>query len=102
MDHPLIKTSAAFALGAVLFACPAYAVSPLALDNSPSLLIPVEDEENEELMREMETDEATPEGAAGTNKEAPQAAQPKQPKEEGKGSDDVEEEEFKEGGVVPE
>jgi hypothetical protein len=101
MAHPSLKIGAALVLGAVLFSCPAYAVSPVALDNNPLLLIPVEDEENEELMREMETDEAPPEGAAGTSKEAPQAAQPK-PKEEGKGSDDVEEEEFKEDGVIPE
>lgn len=49
MDHPSLKICAALVLGAVLLAAPAYAVSPLSLDNSPSLLLAVEDVENEEV-----------------------------------------------------
>jgi hypothetical protein len=59
MVHPLIKIGAAFALGGAFFACPAYAVSPLALDTSPSLLVPVQDEENEEVWRDFVTSSAS-------------------------------------------
>jgi len=102
MDHPLIKISTAFALGAVVLACPAHAVSPVALDKTSSFLIPVADEANEELMREMEPGVTTPEAGAGAKEEAPPAAQPERPKEEGKGSEDMEEEAFKEDGMIPE
>lgn len=100
MVHPLIKI-AALALGGALFACPAYAASPLAVDNSPSLVIPVQDEENEEVWRDLRPDITPPPAAVGKEGEAPQAAQPEKPKEEGKG--EVEEKEMKEEGLdVPE
>ena len=102
MKHPLIKISTAFALGAFVLASPAYAVSPLSLDKNPSLLVPVVDE-NEEMMRDMESGDTAPDAAAGAKEEAPKAAPAEEPKEEGKGSDDIEEEEMKEDGLnVPE
>jgi hypothetical protein len=98
MDHPFIKAGAALVLGAVL-ASPAYAVSPLSLADTASLLIPVEDEENEEVWRDLRPDVAPPEAAVGKEGEAPQAAPPERPKEEG----EIEEKEMKEGGLpVPE
>src|SRR5262245_66096439 len=51
MVHPLIKIGAALALGGVIFACLAFAVSPPSPNTRPSLLIPVQDEENEEVWR---------------------------------------------------
>ncbi len=103
MVHPFIKTGAAFALGGALLASPAYAVSPLSLDSSPSLLILVEDEENEEVWRDLRPDITPPEAAVGKEGEAPPSAPPERPKEEGKGSGDIEEKEMKEDGLnVPE
>ena len=101
MDHRLIKAGAALLLGAVL-ASPAYAVSPLSLNNT-ALVIPVEDEENKELWRDLETEVTPPEAAVGDEEEAPKAAPPERPREEGKDSDDIEEKEMKEDGLnVPE
>src|SRR5262245_8303153 len=51
--HPLIKIGAALALGGLIFACPAFAVSPPSPNTRPSLLIPVQDEENEEVWRDL-------------------------------------------------
>ncbi|MGD9502939.1 MAG: hypothetical protein AB7V40_10700 [Methyloceanibacter sp.] len=100
MVHPLIKIGAALALGGVFFACPAYAVSPLSLDGGPSLLVPVQDEENEEVWRDLRPDITPPPAAVGREGEAPQATEP--PKEEGKGSGEIEEKELKEDGLIPE
>ena len=102
MVHPLLKIAAAFALGAAVFACPAFAVSPPSLDNSPSLLVPVQDEENEEVWRDLRPDITPPPAAVGREGEAPQMTEPEPPKEEGNGSD-IEEKEMKEDGLnVPE
>lgn len=85
MDHAFIKFGAAFVLGGALFACPAYALSPLSLNGGTSLIVPAADEENEEVMRDMRPDEMPPEETGG-EKKAPEA-----PKESGSG--DVEDEE---------
>ena len=99
MDHPFIKTGAAFMLGA-FFAYPANAVSPPSLNDTASLLVPVEDEENEELWRDLQTEVTPPEAAVGETEEAPKAAEPERRKDEG--SDEIEEKELKEDGVIPE
>jgi hypothetical protein len=104
MDHPSLKICAALVLGAVLLAAPAYAVSPLSLDNSPSLLLAVEDVENEEVWRDLRPDITPPEAAVGKEQEAPKhEVKPEQPKEEAKASGEIEEKEMKEDGLdVPE
>jgi hypothetical protein len=102
MVHPLIKIGAAFALGGAFFACPAYAVSPLALDTSPSMLVPVQDEENEEVWRDLRPDITPPPAAVGREGEAPQPTEAERPKEEGKGSGEVEEKALEEDGLIPE
>jgi hypothetical protein len=103
MAHPLIRLGAALALGGALFACPAYAVSPQSLDRAPSLLVPVQDEENEELWRDLRPDVTPPAAAVGKEGEAAQGAGAAPPKEEGKSSGDIEEKEMKEDGLnVPE
>ena len=66
MDHPSLKICAALVLGAVLLAAPAYAVSPLSLDNSPSLLLAIEDVDNEEVWRDLRPDITPPEARQGT------------------------------------
>ncbi len=102
MVHPLIKIGAVFALGGALFACPAFAVSPPSPATSPSLLVPVQDEENEEVWRDLRPDITPPPAAVGKEGEAPQTTEPGRPKEEGKGSGDVEEKELKKDGLIPE
>lgn len=97
MDHPFITFGAALALGGALVASPAYAVF---LNEAPSLLIQVEDEENEEVWRDLRPDITPPEAAVGKAGEAPKAGQPEQPKREG--GSDIEEKELKEDGVIPE
>jgi len=101
MPHALIKTGAAFfALGGFAFASPALAFSPLPLNDTAALLIPVADEENEEVWQDLRPDVTPPPAAVGTEKEAPKSAAPEQPK--GEGSGDIEEKELKEDGSVPE
>jgi hypothetical protein len=101
MHYPFIKAGAAVLFGALL-ASPAYAVSPPSLNDNASLLIQVQDEENEELMRDMRTEDTEPEAPAAKEGEAPKAAPTERAKEEGQ-ADDVEEKEMKEDGLnVPE
>lgn len=102
MVHPLIKIGAVVALGGIFFACPAYAVSLLSLDTGPSLLVPVQDEENEEVWRDLRPDITPPPAAVGREGEAPQATEAERPKEEGKGSGEIEEKELEEDGLIPE
>jgi hypothetical protein len=100
MVHPLIKMGVAFALGGAVFACPAFALSPPSPTASPSLLIAVEDEENEEVWQDLRPDVTPPPAAVGEEKKAPQTTEPpERTKEEGKGSGDVEEKELKEDGL---
>jgi hypothetical protein len=102
MVHPLIKIGAALALGGTVFACPAFAVSPPSPGASHSLLIAAEDEENAEVWHDLRPDVTPPPAAVGKEGEAPQTTEPERPKEEGKGSGDVEEKELKKDGLIPE
>jgi hypothetical protein len=102
MLHPLLKIGAAFALGGAVFACPAFAVSPPSPGASPSLLITVEDEENAEVWHDLLPDVTPPPAAVGRDGETPPVTEPERPKEEGKGSEDIEEKELKEDGLIPE
>jgi hypothetical protein len=102
MVHPLIKIGAAFALGGAVFACPAFALSPPSPGFSPSMLIAVEDEENAEVWHDLLPDVTPPPAAVGEDREAPQTTEPpERPKEEGKGSGDIEEQELKRDGLIP-
>jgi hypothetical protein len=98
----LIKIGAGFALGGAIFACPAFAVSPPSPGASPSLLITVEDEENAEIWHDLLPDVTPPPAAVGRDAETPPVTEPERPKEEGKGSEDIEEKELKEDGLIPE
>jgi len=73
MDHKLIKISAAFVLGGALFACPAYALSPLSPYGGSSLVVPAGDVEDEEVMRDMRPDEMPAEETDG-EKQHPEGA----------------------------
>ena len=102
MLHPLLKIGAAFALGGAVFACPAFAISPPSPGASLSLLITVEDEENAEVWHDLLPDVTPPPAAVGRDAETPPVTEPERPKEEGKGSEDIEEKELKEDGLIPE
>ena len=98
----MLKIGAAFALGGAVFACPAFAVSPPSPGASLSLLITVEDEENAEVWHDLLPDVTPPPAAVGKEGETPQATEPERPEEGGKGSEDIEEKEPKEDGLIPE
>jgi hypothetical protein len=103
MVHPLIKIGAAFALGGAVFAWPAFALSPPSPGVSPTLLMTVEDEENAEVWHDLLPDVTPPPAAVGEDSKAPQATEThERPKEEGKGSGDIEEQELKRDGLIPE
>jgi hypothetical protein len=100
MVHPFIKLGAAVVLGGAVLACPAFALSPPSPTTSPSLLIAVEDEENEEVWHDLRPDITPPPAAVGEENKGPQTEELERPKEEGKGSGDIEEKELKEDGLI--
>jgi hypothetical protein len=64
MSYVYIKSGAALlVLGGFAVATPAFAVSPLALNDAAPILIPVQDEENEEVWKDLRPDVAPPEAA---------------------------------------
>jgi len=63
--HAFIKVGALLALGGFVVAGPAYAASPLPLDDAASLIIPVQDEENAEVWHDLRPDVTPPEAAVG-------------------------------------
>lgn len=103
MTHAFIKTGAALlVLGGFAVAAPALAVSPLPLAADP-VLIPVQDEENQELWHDLRPDVTPPEAAVGDDDPlAPKEAMPERPKEEQGGSGNTEEKALKEDGLIPE
>ena len=103
MSYVAIKTGAALLVfGGFALATPAFAVVPPALNDSAPVLIPVQDEENEEVWKDLRPDVTPPEAAVGKKEgEAGAMEEPKEePKEEGSG--EIEEKELERDGVVPE
>jgi hypothetical protein len=102
MTHACIKAGAALlVLGGFTLATPALAVSPPPLNSNVPALIPVQDEENQELWHDLRPDVTPPEAAVGNDDEmAPKEAMPEQPKEKGSGNE--EEKALKEDGLIPE
>ena len=92
MPHSFIKTSAVlFALGSFAFAGQALAASPLPLNDTASLVVPVGDVENEEVWHDLRPDVTPPPAAVGNEGEAAKDSATEPPKEEG-GSGNVENE----------
>src|SRR5262245_14532268 len=56
MQHSFIKAIAAIAAGGFTVS-PALAVTPLTLNSAASIVISIQDEENQELQRDLETDQ---------------------------------------------
>ena len=65
MLHTVIKASAGLALGGLVLVGPAQAVSPLPLNDAALIVIPVADEENEEVWHDLRPDITPPEAAVG-------------------------------------
>jgi hypothetical protein len=104
MTHACIKAGAALlVLGGFALASPALAISPLPFNANVPALIPIQDEENQELWHDLRPDVTPPEAAVGD--EDPMApkeeAKPEAPKQKGSGGN-IEEKELKEDGLIPE
>lgn len=56
MMQALLRASAVIALGSVVFAAPAFAVSPLPLKDSTRLVLPAGDIEDQEVGHDLEPD----------------------------------------------
>jgi hypothetical protein len=88
MTHIVIKTGATLlALGGFAVAGPAIAVSPLPLNDTAPVLIPIQDEENAEVWHDLRPDVTPPAAAVGKEGEAPKNSAAEPPKEEGSGGD---------------
>lgn len=104
MTHACLKAGAALlVLGGFALASPALAISPLPFDGNGPVLIPIQDQENQELWHDLRPDVTPPEAAVGADDPmAPKEAKPEQSEEKEKGSGDIEEKELKEDGLIPE
>ena len=101
MPNPFIIAGAALVLGGFAFAGPALAVSPLSLYDAAPLVIPVGDEENEEVWHDLRPDVTPPPAAVGSEQEAPKGYAAEPPKGEAEGGGDVEQKELQEDGLEP-
>jgi hypothetical protein len=92
MIHTFIKAgAAAFALGGFAFGGLALAASPLPFNGVTPLVIPVQDEENAEVWKDLRPDVNAPPAAVGKEGEAPKGSATEPPKEEGSGGAENEE-----------
>ena len=65
-----IKAGAVVAFAIFTVVGPALALAPVSLNNSARLIIPIQDEENKELWRDLQTGETPPEAAVGNEGQA--------------------------------
>src|SRR5262245_13760757 len=72
MLHPSTKAGAVLVFASLTAGCQALAASPLPLD-AAALLIPIQDEENRELWRDLETGQTPPEAAVGNEDQTPRS-----------------------------
>jgi hypothetical protein len=70
MLHPFIKAGAVLMIVSIAAAGQALALSPFPLD-AAARLIPVQDEENKELWRDLETGQTPPPAAVGNEEQIP-------------------------------
>jgi hypothetical protein len=91
--------AAALALGALACTSPAQALSPLTQGEVPSLLIPVEDIENQEVGHDLDPNLVPLPSQEGTEPEKSMRGEVERPKGDAKYGDPVEEKEFKQDGI---
>ena len=65
-----IKAGAVVAFAIFTVVGPALALAPVSLNNSARLIIPIQNEENQELWRDLQTGETPPEAAVGNEGQA--------------------------------
>ena len=65
-----IKAGAVVAFAIFTVIGPALALAPVSLNNSARLVIPIQNEENKELWRDLQTGETPPEAAVGNEGQA--------------------------------
>ena len=65
-----IKAGAVVAFAIFTVIGPALALAPVSLNNSARLIIPIQNEENKELWRDLQTGETPPEAAVGNEGQA--------------------------------
>ena len=65
MPYSSIKAGAVVAFAIFTIVGPALALAPVSLNNSARLVIPIQDEENKEIWRDLQTGETPPEAAVG-------------------------------------
>jgi len=94
MLHRILKAGAALALGSFAFGGHALAVTSPAINAAP-LVILAQDEENEEVWKDLRPDITPPPAAVGEQPETPKGTPHEGHEKEG-ASGDVEQKEFKE------
>ena len=65
-----IKAGAVVAFAIFTTVGPASALAPVSLNDSARLVIPIQDEENKEIWRDLQTGETPPEAAVGNEGQA--------------------------------
>ena len=65
-----IKAGAVIAFAIFTVVGPALALAPVSLNDSARLIIPIQNEENKELWRDLQTGETPPEAAVGNEGQA--------------------------------
>ena len=65
-----IKAGAVVAFAIFTIVGPASALAPVSLNDSARLVIPIQNEENQELWRDLQTGETPPEAAVGNEGQA--------------------------------
>ena len=65
-----IKAGAVVAFAIFTVVGPALALAPVSLNGSARLIIPIQNEENQELWRDLQTGETPPEAAVGNEGQA--------------------------------
>ncbi len=75
MIQSSIKAGAVVAFAIFTIVGPASALAPVSLNNFARLVIPIQNEENQEIWRDLETGETPPAAAVGNEGQAPSEGQ---------------------------
>jgi hypothetical protein len=73
MLHSFLRAGAVLVSASLAGVGQALALSPLPLDTAAALFIPIQDEENKELWRDLQTGQTPPEAAVGNDAQRPRS-----------------------------